>query len=597
MTLLQGPLNDKSEIRRVFEGLIANHTNDKELCQIRHEMSDNLNVPLKSLASVSAYVRYCATQAIENHNLHGKLDSNALIETAHFMRLAKPAEFADELASFSLEAGISFDEYNACLREYYTRIEKKPEGEIEVISAVAVEEVEKTNTICKGDIQNYDFEAKRLWRQEWVNFIEKHMTPLERANARVLCLPGENCELEVNHYLSLGIPPQNIFAVERSEKVWKSFEANAKALGINPIHGDLIDVIKDLPKPFHIVSLDFLGPLCDGYLEILQEVPLAGKTLLMTNTQGAREGAGAQFRMFEDIVTHDAERYKRHANRSWKKVNLNEAYADCLAGLHAEKNAEFFSDDKPLAKELRAAALDAALLNTVGLKHSPYYESVVKNLFSFIRINGEVWERTVFSDLENFKQFIAQNTLAIFQLFRELPEAKLGMIKLHEDFASLGTMVLDVLTARPRVKNIERVSYVSEGESKRTYHSRFAVLDNGTSQYLRWGKAAEKFFDMYLDHKPKMIEAVEKSDSECVPLSYNCGLSIGGLKTKLIKAGGRKRIVKASFRHMDFKLEDKVYSFDMRSLMQDIRDFTAWQSRFIDIDKPLPPIKYVGQEY
>ena len=145
-----------------------------------------------------------------------------------------------------------------------------------------------------GEHFNYNNENKRAWRKKIKEFIDANTTFEHRAKMRVLCLPGKLC-LEIPIYLELGFKPENIVGVEGGDaKSREIFETNAQALGIDFRTARLEQVIKEETEPFDVVSLDFLGPICKSYMELLSNLYLSNRALLAVNFMAKRESQEIQ---------------------------------------------------------------------------------------------------------------------------------------------------------------------------------------------------------------------------------------------------------------------------------------------------------------
>lgn len=164
-----------------------------------------------------------------------------------------------------------------------------------------VKPVEIDFDVTEGPHVDYDNPTKQLWRKKWQEFIGKNTLPSERANMTVLCLPGKRC-LEVPLYLELGFKPENIFGVEGDEQAKYEFSQNAAKYGIVPKIGRIENIIKKEDTVYDVVSLDFTGPICRKYVDIVRNCPIKPdvnsrantKSFFMINVMGKREQDFAQ---------------------------------------------------------------------------------------------------------------------------------------------------------------------------------------------------------------------------------------------------------------------------------------------------------------
>lgn len=141
---------------------------------------------------------------------------------------------------------------------------------------------------------SYNNPQKEAWRQTWASFIERNLSQEQRKKAVVLCMPSIQAELEVGHYLRLGINPSNIFAVDHATgEGGVKFEEACKSLGVNCFRGTLQSFLDtDYPR-LTIVNFDFHGQLCASSLRLLERLRLAQEAIVLTNFLGARESEDA----------------------------------------------------------------------------------------------------------------------------------------------------------------------------------------------------------------------------------------------------------------------------------------------------------------
>jgi len=157
-----------------------------------------------------------------------------------------------------------------------------------------------------GITVDYDNKLKEVWRKKWFEYVEKQITPEQRAKMKVLCLPGPEC-LEIPGYIELGFDPKNIVGIEGDPKVREEFEKNAAKYGIQTRFGKLSDVLPKLDDKFDVVSLDMLGPFCKGYeMNILSQLPLSDRVVFMINVQAKREAEFAKEQLRYQVGHHDA---------------------------------------------------------------------------------------------------------------------------------------------------------------------------------------------------------------------------------------------------------------------------------------------------
>lgn len=158
------------------------------------------------------------------------------------------------------------------------------EDKVQVISAVT------TPSSRDPEDEDYNNEIKIVWRKKWQDYIEACTTPEQRRKMKVLCLPGKEC-FEIPLYLALGFAPENISGAIKTDKSHhiEKFLENARQHGFRPIIGDLAHTLPlDFTK-YDIVSMDFRDSLSRNTVDVLEDVLLADRAIVMTNMQAKRE--------------------------------------------------------------------------------------------------------------------------------------------------------------------------------------------------------------------------------------------------------------------------------------------------------------------
>jgi hypothetical protein len=362
----ENPIASKEAVRGMVKQWIIDGLSDREMSARRAELAEDLGVSLRSLASVSAYVRYPATVAIRASGLEEVLDRDQLIWAAAFVETASDdAERANLLRECGNHLGIDPERLGGAIRIYHAEQDRKPngllereprvdteddprdvavladdrepEGAQETLEAdgledlivppvlgdqlrgedVAIEVLEEKDrcedvddeTGKRGDEIDYNFPSKVAWRREIAYAIGDYMSPRALRDAKVICLPGKEVEPEVSIYLKLGVRPENIVAVEGGRRhVRAEFEANARRLGIRHEIGRLEKILPTLRDRFDIVSYDFLGPHSSPHFRILRSTPVNERALLIYNCLGKRENGNSSqnLRMMPNLFGAEA---------------------------------------------------------------------------------------------------------------------------------------------------------------------------------------------------------------------------------------------------------------------------------------------------
>lgn len=234
---------------------VAEAVEDDERKRRRKEMSDEFGVSVMTIAAITAWTTIRANQAVKaGVQTEGKLDAGVDLAVA----------LKEELG-----------------RDLYEDHSENDESPV----------------LTGGEHFNFNNEVKNLWRLRMREFIIGNTTQHERSRMKALLLPGKDC-IEAEMYLDMGFEPGNITGVEGGDKeARRVFRKNAERLGIRPVLGRLENVLADDPTSYGVVSLDFLGQLCVGYIKILRNLRLDKRALLLTNMMGRRETREIQRRL------------------------------------------------------------------------------------------------------------------------------------------------------------------------------------------------------------------------------------------------------------------------------------------------------------
>lgn len=244
-----------------------------------------------------------------------------------------------------------------------------------------------------GALINYDNELKQRWRAKLAEFIVKNSTPEERANMKVLCLPGVEC-YEIPMYLELWFRPENIIGVEAGivngktdPKLLARFEQNAARYGIQYRLWKLERILKNEQTLFDVVSLDFLWPFGQGYMNLFEYIHLNSKAIILTNFQWRRENDGQHMlRMLEGKHNGDGMYIS-----TWK--NLKEEIIPFVPDW--ESSAPDISLEQARNAPGISNAIADATLWSVQPQEDGYIRKAWENIFSterIIKIQKRAWE-------------------------------------------------------------------------------------------------------------------------------------------------------------------------------------------------------------
>lgn len=356
-------------------------------------------------------------------------------------------------------------------------------------------ETESDTNLLGGAHADYDNEIKQAWRSAWQSFLDRNLPLKNRENLKVLCLPSKDPKREVQLYTQIGISPENIIGVEGDPRVRAEFEQNAAQLGIRTIFGRLENIVPRLKEKIDIVSLDFLGPMCPAYVNIIRKFPVAEKYYLLVNVRGAREQSKIQTSIasaHSEMVTHDQIRRAKAVREHVE--SLEHIFDVTLPPIEFDtiNSSEMNEEDFPT---LREKIFDNLIIANFGVERAPKhpaYQIIVEEALKYTRARG----------YESFDQEAAfKFSLEIFKRFHERIFVGLdsALQSVSSDWsASRGNLpaLIDVffhnsLTMESYYSDMQRIKYFSEtSKSHAPYLSTFAAGIAPHRDYQKWGAAA-----------------------------------------------------------------------------------------------------------
>ena len=431
------------------------------------------------VSGASAFFRYWGSDAIADFNrLHPDrpvvVSDKIAIAAAHQLLQAHGAGNSSDfrLEHFAERLGVSTDDLRELAGLYGTRVDgyrakhgldagregaRPPPARADEVSDDQEEAVEDDLTgrrIREWEV-DYDTDQKEAWRETWAAFIEKHFTREQLASATVLCLPSIHAELEVAHYLRLGIRPENIYAVDYATGAGGDhFRETCARLGINCFQGSLESFLKtDYPPP-SIVNLDFHGQLSAKSLRSISSLRLAREAIVLTNFMGCREPEGVQD-ILTEAVLKGTPWYKEFQAAPVPIVPTSSAPPP-----RSPMAIEFQNQMSDLAErelyERRQAGLAMAVWRHLGRDHwIPEWEPAAARLKD-IRDGG---------DRQNETCLLIEYAKLLDDLMRSVGVRTPG-ISQH--------VLTEVMVADPIVRHAERWRYISSsGKGGRPYESTY----------------------------------------------------------------------------------------------------------------------------
>lgn len=130
--LQKDPVVSKEAIREMAKQWIIDGLSDREMSARRAELAEDAGVSLRSLASVSAYVRYPARLAVRAAGLAGTLDRDQLIWAAAYVDTAADRpERAALLRECGDHLGVEPERLDRAIQIYHAEQDRKPNGLLE----------------------------------------------------------------------------------------------------------------------------------------------------------------------------------------------------------------------------------------------------------------------------------------------------------------------------------------------------------------------------------------------------------------------------------------------------------------------------------
>ncbi len=301
----------------------------------------------------------------------------------------------------------------------------------------------------------YNNEVKNRWRDKMKEFITERIPEKERAKMRVLCLPGR-AWLEVEQvYLPLGFSPKNIIGVEREPSVRKEFEQNAVRLGCQAHFGDLKEFLGQDKTPFDVVSLDFLGPMCEAYLEIAEHISVNQRAWVMLNMQARREKTKTQKElqyMHGQLADFDADfAMKSGAYGAFKHLN--------------DVGKSRVNDPEAL-KEVRETSLALAFESALSKRTRTYHEKTARMLRA---IRPDLLPEGIpVTDPRIQDVMISYAGQLADSLGKMLSDASSATQKWEEMNFAILNMFIGGIVRMKQIVHLQKFQYVSEGEKRNT---------------------------------------------------------------------------------------------------------------------------------
>jgi len=323
-----------------------------------------------------------------------------------------------------------------------------------------------------ADLVSYGQKIKTVWRNTWEDFL-RHRWPA-KIESSVLCLPGRRPEREVGVYRRLGYE-NFVDGIEGGSAEAKAeFRARSEFMGIgfSSSTGRLEKCLVNNKVRFEVVSLDLIGPYSGITEQILSQVRLAERAWVMINLQASREQDSASYAL---EATYRLTQTRKNLQALREEFRRSTYWTQS----HRERLARFSGGTKVQSdiSDLRDRALDTLLMSQFGMRieSDATHESVIRELAPFLTDETLMIEKVRSAAIP-----IESEILGVL-----LNGGNSGMILEYVRHLFRGVeLVTDVATARPKVKEIRKYSYVSKmGRKPTTFFTTMAEIHSAA--YMR----------------------------------------------------------------------------------------------------------------
>jgi hypothetical protein len=298
------------------------------LTRKRKELAVNLGCSEGTLNSVTAYVRYWATQAIQEAQATA-LSRDDVVSTWYYLEQSAVSGQTDAwngledvfLHIGGLEKGATLEQLQSAVEAYRRRLKThivrkaKAEGmqsgttqvvgsptisspsdtvhetgrvaEADITPVIAAPVIEVRPPVVTGATFNYDNPEKTAWRNDVVmQYACESIPESERPHTKIVCFGGRK-NLEPLAYIHHKFTPGNITSVECDEDVIPEFLASATEAGIQTYTGKLSDMRSK--QRFGLASLDYTGPVTVERMLDAASMLLEDDATVIVNCQNKRD--------------------------------------------------------------------------------------------------------------------------------------------------------------------------------------------------------------------------------------------------------------------------------------------------------------------
>lgn len=291
---------EKDWIRSEFEKMAALSVPKEGMTKFRYEIAGLLGLSINQVSAITAWKRdanglVLKPQELSNESSAEQSSEQDVTTNVALLRSEESATQTDLRADENqnpVEQIEPLATEKDDIEDSQNHLQEAIGSELLSDPAITVKE----NGASAYENMPYDYEIKNKWRAHWKSYLEGESTPEQRRNMKVLFFPGKECH-EAPLYIELGFQPENMYGYLKpgNKKIENEYRVNAEKYGFNVKIADLEkDLVKNLLPRFDVVSLDFPGPACIGYLNIIRHMPVSERAIVMINLMGKRENDDTQ---------------------------------------------------------------------------------------------------------------------------------------------------------------------------------------------------------------------------------------------------------------------------------------------------------------
>ncbi len=470
---------DKNEARVEIARQIFLGGEDVEdrLQACRLQLADRLNVSLGSIGSITAYVRYKATEVL-HQALNIRLTPDELVAAFYFLHEnslsieAANMEVVKKFLEQHRQVNISDQELLSALLAYEAR---EPFHTIKNDGvAISIVEDESSESQSNDAEPDYDNETKRKWRARCFEYCDAKLPKNMRAKAKAFCFCATEWYEVEQIFDKLGIKRENVWGAEMNPKLQERAAARANDLGTKFFPGDASILFEQDGINFDLVILDFKG---SPNTDLIYKIPYVANALLILNTLRRRENRDLQRR----LQLQSAMNKNKSGFEAEKGMSLGEMLSKYVL------SASEYTDDNPEpVKDVIEDGYDSLVLSFAGSankKKWPFRKKMDALIERYAHIIPES-RRDKANVALRFNAFLVTDSMNIIDAMKaawspfmqdaEADEALQAFLYLIQKVTH------DVLLNLPDYSQVEKYEYISESRGHCPYLTTMAALSVNT---------------------------------------------------------------------------------------------------------------------